>query len=43
MPQTCEDKQVYGVSEEEFPVYLNRLGNLTLLENSINRSIQNST
>ncbi len=41
MPQTCYDKAQYGLSEEEYPVYLNRLGNLTLLENSINKSIQN--
>lgn len=41
MPQTCYDKGQYGLSEEEYPVYLNRLGNLTLLENSINKSIQN--
>lgn len=41
MPQTCCDKGQYGLSEEEYPVYLNRLGNLTLLENSINKSIQN--
>ena len=30
-----------GMDEEEFSVYINRLGNLTLLENTINRSIQN--
>ena len=29
------------MDEEEFAVYINRLGNLTLLENTINRSIQN--
>lgn len=41
MPQTCADKSVYGMNEEEFPIYINRLGNLTLLENSINKSIHN--
>jgi len=41
MPQTCPDKSQYGMTEEEFSVYLNRLGNLTLLENSINKSIKN--
>ena len=41
MPQTCTDKGLYGMNEEEFSVYINRLGNLTLLENTINRSIQN--
>ena len=35
------DKELYGMDEEEFAVYINRLGNLTLLENTINRSIQN--
>ena len=43
MPQTCTDKTSYGITDEEFPVYINRLGNLTLLENSINKSIQNSS
>lgn len=41
MPQTCPDKSKYGVNDEEFSLYINRLGNLTLLENSINKSIQN--
>lgn len=41
MPQTCPDMVQYGMSAEEFPIYLNRLGNLTLLENSINKSIKN--
>ena len=41
MPQTCNDKSAYGVTDDEFSVYINRLGNLTLLENSINKSIQN--
>ena len=41
MPQTCLDKGMYGMNDEAFSVYLDRLGNLTLLENSINKSIQN--
>lgn len=41
MPQTCTDKASYDLDEEEFTVYIHRLGNLTLLENSINKSIHN--
>ena len=41
MPQTCPDKSQYSITEEDFSIYMNRLGNLTLLENSINKSIQN--
>ena len=41
MPQTCTDKAQYDLDEEEFAVYIHRLGNLTLLENSINKSIHN--
>lgn len=41
MPQTCADKELYGMNDEDFSVYINRLGNLTLLENSINKSIHN--
>lgn len=41
MPQTCTDKIQYDLDEEEFAVYIHRLGNLTLLENSINKSIHN--
>ncbi len=41
MPQTCYDKDSYGVNDEEFNLLINRLGNLTLLENSINKSIHN--
>ena len=41
MPQTCNNKAAYGVTDDEYNVYINRLGNLTLLENSINKSIQN--
>ena len=35
MPQTCNNKAAYGVTDDEYNVYINRLGNLTLLENSI--------
>ena len=41
MPQTCADKELYGMNDEDFSVYINRLGTLTLLENSINKSIHN--
>lgn len=41
MPQACTDKASYDLDEEEFAVYIHRLGNLTLLENSINKSIHN--
>ena len=41
MPQSCTDKASYDLDEEEFAVYIHRLGNLTLLENSINKSIHN--
>lgn len=41
MPQTCTDKASYDLDEEEFAVYIHRLGNLTLIENSINKSIHN--
>lgn len=41
MPQICPDKSQYSITEEELSIYMNRLGNLTLLENSINKSIQN--
>ena len=41
MPQTCDDKSAYKITDEEYDLYINRLGNLTLLENSINRSIHN--
>lgn len=42
MPVKCDDKAAYGLTSEEFDQYINRLGNLTLLENSINKSIHNS-
>lgn len=41
MPQTCKDIEDYGMTPEEYEIYINRLGNLTLLENSINKSIHN--
>ena len=43
MPQTCYDKAMYGVTDEDFPIMVDRLGNLTLLENSLNKSIHNDT
>ena len=43
MPQTCPCKNDYNITDEEFDVYINRLGNLTLLENTINKSIQNDS
>jgi len=43
MPQTCPCKSDYSITDEEFDVYINRLGNLTLLENTINKSIQNDS
>ena len=42
MPQTCRSVEDYGLSEEEYRYYLNKLGNLTLLENGINKSIHNA-
>lgn len=41
MPKTCDNKAEYGMTDEDFDIYINRLGNLTLLENPINRAIQN--
>lgn len=41
MPQTCYDKAAYDVNDEEYELLLNRLGNLALLENSLNKSIHN--
>lgn len=41
MPQTCNNRLSYGVNDEEFDSLINRLGNLALLENSINKSIHN--
>ena len=42
MPQTCNDISAYGFAvEDDYKAYLNRLGNLTLLENGINSSIHN--
>lgn len=42
MPQTCSSVEDYSLSEEEYKYYLNKLGNLTLLENGINKSIHNA-
>lgn len=41
MPQTCYDKAAYDVNDEEYELLLNRLGNLALLKNSLNKSIHN--
>lgn len=41
MPQTCDDCSVYGLTEEEFDIYIGRLGNLTLLERAYNAVCQN--
>ena len=30
MPQTCNEKSLYGMIDEEYEIYFNRLGNLTL-------------
>lgn len=43
MPKTCDDKSKYGINDNEFDTYIHRLGNLTLLENTINKSIQNDS
>ncbi len=42
MPQKCNDKVSYGVTDSEFEEYVNMLGNLTLLERSFNSSINNA-
>lgn len=42
MPSGCTDKRSFGVDDEQFPVYKDRLGYLTLLEKSFNRSIRNA-
>jgi len=41
MPQTCKEVEAFGMALEDYEIYINRLGNLTLLENSINSSIHN--
>ena len=42
MPQTCDDYARYNISsKEEYEYYKNKLGNLTILEKTINGSIQN--
>lgn len=44
MPQKCNDISDYGFADEDdYKAYLNRLGNLTLLENGINSSIHNDS
>ena len=43
MPQTCSDISQYGFEDEEdFLMYKDRLGNLTLLEKTLNATIQNN-
>ena len=42
MPKTCDDISKYGISsQDEYELYKNKLGNLSLLEKTINGSIQN--
>lgn len=41
MPQTCDDPSAYGLAEGEFDTYIDRLGNLTLLEKTFNSSCLN--
>lgn len=43
MPQTCSTPNIYGLTSDEYEEKKNKLGNLTLLEKSINASIQNDT
>ncbi len=42
MPRACSDKDSYKMNEDEFNIYINRLGNLTLLENTLNKSIKDN-
>ena len=42
MPQTCSDISQYSMADqEEYMLYKDRLGNLTLLEKTLNATIQN--
>lgn len=41
MPQTCDNPQKYGLDDVGYQEKKNKLGNLALLEKSINASIQN--
>ena len=42
MPVACDDIERYGIYDrEEYDIYKERLGNLSLLEKTINESIQN--
>ena len=43
MPQTCDAPERYGYDEDSYNYNKNKLGNLALLEKSINASIQNDT
>ena len=41
MPWTCDDPGRYDLSAEEYDIMKKRLGNLALLEKSLNASVQN--
>ena len=43
MPQTCNDKTAYNVTDEEYAYYVGSIGNLTLLERTYNSSCNNKT
>ena len=43
MPNKCKNPERYGLTEEDYDQYKNKLGNLTLLEKSINASIQDDS
>ena len=44
MPQTCSDISKYNMDDQEdFVLYKDRLGNLTLLEKTLNATIQNDS
>lgn len=43
MPLTCDDVSQYELSDGEFKEYVNRLGNLTILEKSRNAQIKNNS
>lgn len=43
MPQTCLDKSLYAVTDDEFHYYVGSIGNLSLLEKTFNAACQNKT
>ena len=43
MPQSCDDYSAYSITEEDFPTYVNKLGNLSLLEKVFNAACQNNS